>query len=552
MADQRWRISLGKLGQSELRRLRDEIDRLLEPYDDASNATFTDTTVFGNTSFETDRSTLSSSATLNGSGRSTPQGSSISSGHTTAIEPSSVYDPSLYYCDELALRPVHPISTPLWPTYPSTNRRNTPQPCLRQDALRKAHDALNPSTLQASGLVKRNHFCTYCLELGISKIIKTKQDWKRHQEDYHPGTGNEWHCQYKGCYRVFYQGLPFKKHLKEDHDGQVFPRDCKEVRQQERIYACGFENCRELNFTWKTFCDHLSTHMQKGHMDWKYDRTIRNLLKQRDVAGTWKEVYCDLCPRLNVSHTKLVWDPQNTGDMKRKLEYQDFGSSLVEFLREVFFAGIPQANIVLPTASPHPPPDAPLPPLPSTAVMNVYQGVATSFGGSIGHVESDSPRLETLFSFDNAQPISNEIQPTRSAYRNSCSMTEAPALGDYEAEAQGCSQGGKFDATHEQELLSVEDVIFESMPTYYNPTPPLGPLSSPRGDAPASDSKRSGTKRIMSKSKEWLNGKRSQHFQQPFIIDHPDVPSNTRMPTSPSKKTSTYPANPAAALYMLG
>jgi len=508
--------------------------------------------VIGNTktSFEVDRSTLSS-ATLYGSGRSTPQASSICSDHTTAAEAPTLYGSGIDHYGTLPLRTGQSTNTPLWPTYPATNQRNTPQPTLRQETLRKAYQespsiehVSNPSALQANGLAKLPHFCVYCSELGKTKDIGTKQDWKRHQEDYHPGTGNEWHCQYKGCGEIFYQGLPFKNHLKT-HDGKVLPRDCKEVKQQQRVYACGFENCRELNFNWRCFCDHLSTHMKKGHRDWSYDRTIRNLLKQSEVSWAWKVIYGDLSPRLKVLPSQLTWEPKNTRSMKQKLEYRQFGSSLEDFLRELFFAGFPQPDVALPTAAPLPPPDFPLPP-PPAMVTGAFPNAPTSFSRSLDQAEYEPSLPQAASHVEDVEQMTNEMPLLSSAYRNSYSMTEAPPLPDFEA--QGFYFGEEVDTSHE--FVSVTDFILESTPDHYNPTLPVQPPSTTHDNSPTSDSKKPCPKGLLSKSRSWVTRKKSQHFQPAFVLEHPDIPLNTRMPTSPSKKmATTYPTNPAVGLH---
>jgi hypothetical protein len=497
-----------------------------------------------NTSPDSDRSTLSS-VTLNGSGRSTPQASSIRSGLSAPFQAPLVYKSGYHRYEELPLRTGQPNSAPLWPTYPSTNVRNTPQLALRMGALPKARDGLldghspEVSTLQANAHVKMLHFCVYCYELGTLKSIGTKQDWKRHQEDYHPGTGNEWHCQYKGCHDIFDQGLPFKKHV-TTHGKAVLPRDCKEVKQQQRVYACGFENCRELNYNWRCFCDHLSIHMMKGHIEWSYDRTIRNLLKQSTFHWTWKETYGDLAPRLNVLPSQLTWDPSNTRRMKQKLEYHQFGTSLEELLREIFFAGLPQFNQHA-TAAPLPPPDFPPPPPPAPA-SSVFSNAPTIPSNSFEHAGHEPSHPESPAPDTDAEQAANEVQPASSGYRNSYSMAEAPPLlPDFEA--QGFYFFPEVDAAHE--VISVENFIHESTADNYNATLPLSPPPPAEENSSPPESKRSHSKGLLN----WAR-KRSQHFQQPFAIEHPDVPLNTRMPASPPKKTAaTYTMNPAAGVY---
>jgi hypothetical protein len=451
------------------------------------------------------------------------------------------YDPSIYSHEGLPLCAMQPTSTPLWPTVSSTNYRNAPQPSLRQEMLRKTYEespsicrTTNSTTLHTDGSVRRCHFCTYCYEDNIIKYIKTKQDWKRHQEDYHSGTGIEWHCQYNNCSMVFHQGLQFKQHLKKDHHGQVFPRDCKVIIQQERVYACGFENCRELNNTWKTYCDHVSTHMQKGHTEWSYDKTIRNLLKQDTIARTWKEVYSHLSPQYNVLHTQLTWNPKTTGMMKQKLEYLQIDPSLEDFLRNVFLVGIPQLSISDPTMSTLQSPGFVSSPTPQPAITSSnFREMSTSLRSPMEHANLDPSIIQPYTHFGTTESMMSELPRSVSGYRNSLTMTEALPLSGYED--QGLFHGEEADSAYEL--------------NYCNPTPPLPPLSAEDDNTGAFDSRKSSPKTLMTKGREWLHGKRSQPFQQPSTVD-PDIISSSSMPTSPLNKTaSTYPADPNAGLY---
>jgi serine/threonine protein kinase len=197
--------------------------------------------------------------------------------------------------------------------------------------------------LPPNGQTKSRYFCTYCYEHGIVILMNTKQDWKRHQLDNHY-TGIEWRCPETGCLEVFYQKRLFRRHQSKDHleSGALWLNYRDTSIQQARIYACGFTACERLSATWRLHCDHISNHMMMGDTEWSYDWSIHNLLNQETVLDTWKKLSIELELQLDIGQSQLKWNPQNTAFMKQRLESQDFGSRLEDFLRELFFAGLPR------------------------------------------------------------------------------------------------------------------------------------------------------------------------------------------------------------------
>jgi hypothetical protein len=461
---------------------------------------------------------------LNGSGRSSPQTTLVCNELAAPFSAPLAYKSSFHSNANLPLRPGQPTSAPLCPTWASTNVCNTPETTLRHDTLPNSRDELHLSgqttglsTVPANAHVQMRHFCVYCYEeTGKRQFFGTKQDWKRHQEDYHSETGIEWHCKYEGCKNVFDRGLPFKKHL-DKHPGNPKPKECKDVRQHQRLYACGFgPRCRELNENWKDFINHLSTHMMKGHSDWSYDRTIRALLKQSAVHETWKSMFGDRA-------FQLTWDRSNTCSLKRKLEYRQYGSNLRGFLNEVFQAGSLQ-YIQSPIAAPLPPPGFPLPTPPAPA-SSVFPNAPTLPSHSLENVGHGMPLLLSPFQFQNTEQATEEIASVPSAYRNSCSMPDFDTTSFYFDDEE-------VDAAHE--VTGREDFTQEPTSDHYNATLPLPPLSASQDNVLPSEPRKAYSSGLLN----LFNKKRFQHSQQPNVLVHPDLPPNTRMPTSHPKRTA--------------
>lgn len=117
--------------------------------------------------------------------------------------------------------------------------------------------------------------------------------------------------------------------------------------QRKRLYACGFNGCRELNYDRDSHCDHVAIHMVKGHSEWSYNKTIRNLLKHTLLSEPWRLVCGKLSTLFEVTYTELQWDPTMTGSIRHQLEYFDFGDSFLGFLLGLFLAGVPNLTFRL-------------------------------------------------------------------------------------------------------------------------------------------------------------------------------------------------------------
>ncbi|KAL1592251.1 hypothetical protein SLS60_011328 [Paraconiothyrium brasiliense] len=376
----------------------------------------------------------------------------------------------------------------------------------------------------SADLAPKQFICTFCLELGVRKIIKTKQDWKRHEEDYHDGTGLQWICQVKGCTEVFSRGLDFRNHLKKDHEGKKFPRECKEVRQLPRIYACGFENCRGgLLKTWKHHCDHVATHMIEGDTSWTYNRTIRNLLKHRDISAHWKQVYGSMCPQLHIIHSNLTWDAQTTRTMREQLETHNFGARLEDFLLELFHSGLPpaQANafanmmasseLAAPLLYSAPPIIPPI--LPSF-------GFNPSFGSHSAHQAV-------------TEPTNDGLVTSAPNHRNSVFMADAPPLLESDTFNTCLDDPFKEIPQMANELISLPNFIAETSPNYDAYLPEVEDHT-----AVQDNNKSHSPRAFAARTRGWLASKKSQHFQH-VVIEHPDVPRNMRLPSNSSRKRPT-------------
>jgi hypothetical protein len=357
------------------------------------------------------------------------------------------------------------------------------------------HTSLN--SLKTAEPASKQFFCTFCSELGTWKTIKTKQDWKRHEEDYHNGTGLQWIC-----------------------------RDCKEVRQIPRIYACGFENCRTRSTTWKHRCDHVAGHMDQGDTNWTYNRTIRVLLKHEYVSAHWKHIYTVMCPQYGIIHTYLTWDIRSTHTMRDQLQNHSFVGRLEDFLLELFHRGLPAAkthtliNHMLPYQQASPSVYAAPPSIPPIIPALVGFDFDPSFG-------------DDSFCQNETGSTNNGIVASALSHRNSVLMTDAPHLHGPSTFNTSSHDPFREVPPMANELISLGNFITETNSDYDDYS------SGTQEHTSTQDSTKSHSPRaLVNKSREWLASKKSQHFQH-VVIDHPDVSPNLRLPSSSSRKRST-------------
>lgn len=207
-------------------------------------------------------------------------------------------------------------------------------PALNQEQRLRLISLIGIAPILSVPIEDGRFFCTFCCEAGIGNVWNKKRDWKQHEEGRHD-LGLEWHCE--KCPAVFYTSGDFKMHLRSHHNMARFGN--VKIVQRKRLYACGFEHCRELNYNCKDYHDHIAIHMGKGHSHWSYSRTVRNLLNHTGLSEPWRTVCRNLGPVYNVTRNQLQWDSTTTKQFRRQLEYFDFGDSFPSFLQNLFVAG---------------------------------------------------------------------------------------------------------------------------------------------------------------------------------------------------------------------
>ncbi|KAF2877596.1 hypothetical protein BDV95DRAFT_664260 [Massariosphaeria phaeospora] len=475
---------------------------------------------------------ISSVPTLYQSGRSTPQSIQIPSGDPTAPELGTLYEPNpQHFTSHTAL--LHaPNSDSMWQNVPIGSGQQLLDSSFLQGHDENSSVAAGDLVARRSGSSERLFHCTFCTEDGKIKTCKTKQDWKRHEQDFHD-TGNEWHCRHAGCSEVFTRHQDFRKHCDKSHQRQGQFRNTKvEVIQQQRVYACGVESCRAFLHSWKERCDHVARCTQDHVSEWNYNRIIRNLLRHPLVSPTWKLVHARWCPLLGVDVSDLNWDPRTTHNIREQLECHSFGTGLETLLEGLVRVGHPLHNVSSQFPIQMVPSHPPQVPLQGSIPMMNDQLPHLSYGESQSSVFIFGERQRRAID-DPTQANKVTMDPT--GHRNSIVMADAPPFNGPEAQDSGtsCTIGSR-----DQKLMSWQDFLYS--PTYStNTTPRL--IESSNDGQPSLRSR--GSRGLMRKSKEFFANKRSQH-SQPIVLDHPDVPANIRLPSSSTDKARNERGEP--------
>lgn len=187
------------------------------------------------------------------------------------------------------------------------------------------------ASVSSAAKQKGTFMCGFCKEEGIVKTCTRKNDLKRHIEDFH-NTNAHWRCHHRGCNLVFDWPTVYKTHLKHTHGGsRTNLDDAKIALCTQTVFACGFENCiqvfespsdAEASAVFKDYVAHVVKHLDDGSNsgDWSYSTRLRNLMRQSGVLRAWQNSSWPEADR-----NRLVWQPQNSQNLRKRLETRHLG-----------------------------------------------------------------------------------------------------------------------------------------------------------------------------------------------------------------------------------
>lgn len=150
-------------------------------------------------------------------------------------------------------------------------------------------------------------------------------DWRRHMNNFHEPGKKAWRCPEEDCHQIFDTPTNFCQHHRKKHKCRKSCNHAERAKMRipmKRAFACGYQSCTGLLFSWDKWCDHIAQHMENGMTidQWQYNTLLRNLLRRQEVHLRWEELVAQQLFPYNVP-PRFSWRPRNTREVKWQLEY---------------------------------------------------------------------------------------------------------------------------------------------------------------------------------------------------------------------------------------
>lgn len=201
------------------------------------------------------------------------------------------------------------------------------------------------STSSQKSPAEKIFYCTVCFQIGKHTCFRRKNDWKRHEENFHH-TQKEWLCD---CGLAFGRVRDFTEHHSSVHTGSTLSQVSKLGIDllPTVFYACGFQGCKGLFKSWDERCDHVASHMKANptSAQWDYSVEVTNLLRQPELRKEWKDLLSQRHGPDKLNWPSFSWDPVRARNLHRKLQCQDFRPSIQSLLHSAYILGLP--NVII-------------------------------------------------------------------------------------------------------------------------------------------------------------------------------------------------------------
>jgi hypothetical protein len=144
---------------------------------------------------------------------------------------------------------------------------------------------------------------------------------------FHKPGKKQWRCPEHECHETFDKPDNFCQHHRKEHKCR---KSCNHADRAKirtpikRAFACGYQSCPGLLFSWDNWCNHVAKHMENGMTinQWQYNILLRNLLRRPEVHFLWEERVAQEVGLYNV-HARFTWRLRDTREIKWQLEYMD-------------------------------------------------------------------------------------------------------------------------------------------------------------------------------------------------------------------------------------
>lgn len=172
---------------------------------------------------------------------------------------------------------------------------------------------------------EKRWFCVF--DEHRDKSFGKRSDWKKHMNGFHEPGKIAWLCPERDCRQIFVQDSNFCQHHRLQH---ACRKPCKHANGAKkriplrRAFACGYQSCQSLLFSWDEWRDHVARHMENGMTisQWQYNTLLRNLLRRPEVHPYWEAHVAGQVFPYNIS-ARFNWRLRNTTLLKWQLEYND-------------------------------------------------------------------------------------------------------------------------------------------------------------------------------------------------------------------------------------
>lgn len=204
--------------------------------------------------------------------------------------------------------------------------------------------ATSVSTSSQKSQAEKVFYCTVCSQIGKTTRFRRKNDWKKHEENFHH-TEKEWACD---CGLAFDRAKDFIEHHSSTHQGSNLPQDWASGvgLLPTVVYACGFQGCKGLYKSWDERCDHVASHMKSNptSVQWDYSVEVTNLLRQTGLGRQWKDLLSQIYGSDKQNWPSFSWNPVRSRKLYQKLHCQDFRPGIRSLLFSAYILGLPNAD----------------------------------------------------------------------------------------------------------------------------------------------------------------------------------------------------------------
>jgi hypothetical protein len=205
------------------------------------------------------------------------------------------------------------------------------------------------------------YFCTYC-----SNGFQSRADWETHEWLFHERL-SYWPCPYPGCESIFDSGSKFEEHHEASHRCLNCKHAAEVVRllPERKAWACGFDTCKAVFVDWSKRCKHVAAHYEglarrhgnvRDTPEWTYSNNMRNLLRLPEIRDPFKRFMIKCHGSSKAAWPKLEWRKEDTGELRRCLEYRDFRRGVSEVIHMAYRLGHPAYNAAVDVMSRPPTP----------------------------------------------------------------------------------------------------------------------------------------------------------------------------------------------------